>query len=52
MSQTQCGNCGTTQGPFERDNIGTRKNYVTTITCQNTRKCLERRDAQDKKEKR
>ena len=31
--KTECGNCGSHQGPFERVRVGTRKSYRMIVTC-------------------
>jgi hypothetical protein len=56
---TSCGNCGTTQGPFERIRFGTHKTGGVIVVCVHgplndeghgtgTLACLARRDRQDR----
>jgi hypothetical protein len=56
---TECGNCGTRQGPFERVRFGARKLDRSLIVCAHgsldkdghgigTLACLARRDANDR----
>ena len=33
MAHTVCGNCGSSQGPFERVHAGTHKSYRLIVVC-------------------
>ena len=58
MRSNVCGNCGSSQGPFQRIRVGTRRNHRVVTVCVNgplddqgrglgTLACRDRRDKQD-----